>query len=75
MSEPQPIETAPKDGTVILTELGFCIYFDQRNWGSPVNHGKWVHCDTYGTPFDCADEGYCLCEPRFWMPVPKWIGG
>ncbi len=69
---PQPIETAPKDGTVILTECGFVLYIDQKNWGSPVRNG-WACCTPREEIFDCADNGNYYCEPKFWEPVPQWI--
>lgn len=68
-----PIATAPKDGSVILTECGFARYLNQRQWGSPVAHGKWASCDPQGNIFDCADNGDYLCEPERWTPVPEWI--
>ena len=70
---PQSIETAPKDGTVILTDQGLALYLDQRRWASPVSHGKWACCDPYGNIFECADNGDYLCEPSLWMPLPDWI--
>ncbi len=69
---PQPIETAPKDGTVILTDEGFVLYLDQKRWGSPVPHGKWALCDPGGYVFECADNGPFLCNPKLWEPVPDW---
>lgn len=71
--EPQPIETAPRDGSVILTECGFVRFLDQRRWGSAVPHGKWACCEPGGELFTCADEGESLCDPKRWTPVPEWI--
>lgn len=72
--EPQPIETAPKDGTVILTDCGFCKY-RKITWWSGKGDGKWVECDPFGSIYECADNGPWVCEPKFWTPVPEWIGG
>lgn len=69
----QPIATAPKDGTVILTDQGFALYLDQKNWGSTVQNGKWACCDPSGHIFTCADDGDYLCEPTRWSLVPDWI--
>lgn len=69
---PQPIETAPRDGTVILTDCGFAKWLDQRQWGSPIDHYQWTECDPYGNIYRCADNNY-LCHPRQWTPTPDWI--
>ena len=72
---PKPIETAPKDGTTVLTDCGFACWIDQRYWGSPVNDKKWVECDPFGNIYDDSDNGPWYCEPDLWEPVPDWIGG
>jgi len=69
---PEPIETAPKDGTVVLTDCGFARFRNQRNWGSPIHNG-WTECDPFGNIYECADNGAWLCNPKFWEPVPDWI--
>lgn len=69
---PQPIDTAPRDGTVVLTDTGFAVYVDQKCWGSPVTNG-WVECDPFGKIYDCADNGWWHCFPQSWVPVPDWI--
>jgi len=71
-NEPQPIETAITDGTVILAECGFCRFLNQRQWGSPINDGKWVECDPFGNIF-YTDDGPWECDPKFWTTVPEWI--
>jgi hypothetical protein len=68
---PNPIDTAPRDGTVILTDDGFALYMDSKLWGSPVNSG-WVSCFPDGKVFDCADNGSYYCSPKLWEPVPEW---
>ena len=57
----QPIETAPKDGTVILTDDGTAM-FDSA--------GRWVACGTSGYPYSCVDNGVYDLEPTVWMPLP-----
>lgn len=64
----QKIETAPKDGTVINTDVGFCRYVRQKDWGSPVPNNKWILCDAHGDLCHCVDEGYYICEPTVWFP-------
>lgn len=71
--EPQPIESAPRDGTTILTEHGFARYLDQKRWGSPVKHGEWAECSPDGRIYECADDGPWYCSPKWWTPVPTWI--
>lgn len=72
---PESIETAPRDGTVILTDAGFVRYLDlaYRAWASAVGRGSWACCDPAGHIFDCADHGYYLCEPELWEPMPAWL--
>jgi hypothetical protein len=70
---PQPIETAPKNGTTILSNLGLVIYINPKSWGSPVKKG-WANVDSYnGNVFDDSDYGILYCSPTKWLPVPKWI--
>lgn len=71
---PQPIDTAPRDGTVILTDCGFARFLDARRWASPITEG-WVECDPFGHIYECADNGEWYCSPKLWQPVPEWIGG
>lgn len=73
MKLPSSIDSAPRDGTVILTNEGFALFLDQKNWGSPVAHGRWASCDPSGFIFDCVDEGPYYCNPTIWMDVPEWI--
>jgi hypothetical protein len=53
----QPIETAPKDGTRVLT------YAPKRTWATQhiaINHfkqGVWQHCNSE-------------CPPTHWQPLP-----
>ena len=56
-----PIEAAPKDGTVILSDCG-TVKFDR----------VWLLCDRDGNVPRCADWGTEIAEqePRIWLPLP-----
>ena len=58
MSEWQPIETAPKDGTSILAidEDGFYFVVEYAGVLEPYGH-QWT-------------DGGTLLEPTHWMPLP-----
>jgi hypothetical protein len=71
---PQPIASAPRDGTVILTDVGFVLYIDESKWGSPVKSG-WANCSPQGSIYECADDGIYYDSPTIWEPVPDWIPG
>lgn len=55
----QPIETAPKDGEVILVSH---IFNDQIYWveAAKQKHGAWF-CPT----------GHAVHQPTHWMPLPS----
>jgi|14_taG_2_1085336.scaffolds.fasta_scaffold03928_6 hypothetical protein len=64
-NEWQPIETAPKDGSVILTSEGTARWLDDEF------HAFWVACDSQGCPYSCIEEGYYhLDNPCVWIPLP-----
>lgn len=75
----QPIDSAPKDGTPILTEEGVVMWrerrhmpYDTRRHMLVNKEGDWCHCDSCGSAFCCADEGpFWAGAPKFWMPLPK----
>lgn len=85
MTKPQPIETAPKDGTEILlltSDFGWVqgrwdasvrnFYKGQEGWASydPENaQGDWVSFWRIGDDTDL--RLYCGCTPHYWMPLPK----
>lgn len=73
MSNWDPIATAPKNGTVILTDEGTSCYLDQRNWGSPVKNG-WYLCFADGNIPCCADDGMSISaiDPKVWMKLPTF---
>lgn len=60
----RPIESAPKDGTIILG----AVDGETRL----LSWGKTSHVPMYG--FCLADQGaedFDLCEPTHWMPLPQ----
>lgn len=60
----RPIDSAPGDGTVVLTDQGTAAYVDRRHWGSPVTSG-WYLC-AWGDDPD-PDEDRRL-YPKRWLP-------
>lgn len=70
MTEWQPIETAPKDGSCII--LGWCGGYDSCPgfWMGNPKENYWEKVGWY----DEADRGAVLTakpmEPTHWMPLP-----
>jgi hypothetical protein len=61
------IESAPKDGTIIQTELGYVKFHDSIPNLTPA----WYSCNIYGIciTYDCGP----IMEffPKYWMPIPE----
>ena len=55
-SEWQPIETAPKDGTVVL------------GWCGPEDECRLMHF--YGRRWECPSGAWDSYSPTHWMPLP-----
>jgi hypothetical protein len=67
MTQWQPIETAPKDGTEFLVSNGSSIGFASY-WGD----GK-IHSHFASTKQSFFGDGSCvlLRDPTHWMPLPQ----
>jgi hypothetical protein len=65
----QPIETAPKDGTTILSDSGTVRYL---NLDEETTGWYLIGIGNYSPP-RCVDEGYNIsyCGPKWWMPIPE----
>lgn len=59
MSEWKPIESAPKDGTMVL--LGNAVHAWRTAGGWREAHQDW---------WDSRDEEGCEFPPTHWMPLP-----
>lgn len=66
----KPISSAPKD-YVILTDLGFAKFVDQRTYGSAVETG-WYICLGDGQIPSCSYDGIDISKinPQWWMDIP-----
>lgn len=67
----QPIETAPRDGTVVFTNAGTAMFVEQSSWRSPVTDG-WYLCTTDQEIPNCAEHAMEVSRisPTRWMPIP-----
>lgn len=61
------INTAPKDGTVIITDEGTACFVNQRNWGSPVPTG-WFLC-AFGCQPELSYDGQQPVNPSVWLEL------
>lgn len=66
----KPINTAPTDGTAVLTDKGTAC----------VHHGRttmprWYLCDTDGNIPTCAEDGVSISRihPTAWQEMPKYL--
>jgi hypothetical protein len=69
----QPIDTAPKDGQLVLVAFRRCIYTDDSRNRTKVREA-WLdpHCN--GGTWWLSTEGYALEgpeKPTHWMPLPE----
>lgn len=78
MNKPQPIDTAPTDGTVILTDAGIVCAWTNPNWDKV----EWMRCTPQGDELSPADYDSPLHmfdatpynpQPTLWVPLPDWI--
>lgn len=71
MSSMQPIKSAPRDGTVILTD-GTAKFLDKKNWCSRGCNG-WYLCDASGNVPSCADDGMSVSNiaPTKWKSLEE----
>lgn len=76
MSEWQPIETAPKDGTHVLLHVeGYVVeaWWDAEGYfydysKDEAAYGKWEVAKL--APHGCGCCSSELNPPKFWMPLP-----
>lgn len=64
MNHYQPIDTAPKDGTPILTDIGLVTY----------HHHSWILCDINGIGILTPSRHYYQCKPERWILLLADLG-
>ena len=63
----QPIETAPRDGTIILVWVdGECIVVRWLKWCNSNDPGRWELTRTGSY----AADGELYADPTHWQPLP-----
>lgn len=77
MSDWQPIETAPKDGTHVLVgtfpeapgivSRTVAHWFDSRSFGAKSGEAGWALSVNY----DGEHSGHGVAAPTHWMPLPE----
>jgi hypothetical protein len=67
----QPIETAPKDGTIILVCEDFlCYSVSWQKWYTPYNDWYYDWCIPNFLIDNIYSDGIIL-HPTHWMPLPE----
>jgi hypothetical protein len=54
----QPIETAPRDASIVIVYCAFCDLVNAAYWGGEVWYWVW------------SDPPETDCHPTHWMPLP-----
>lgn len=68
-----PIDTVPRDNTVILLGWDKSLNMHQDG-GGQASEGRWSHIGRIGWVFEWLPEGADLHpdpEPTHWMPLPE----
>ena len=68
MTNWQPIETAPKDGTVILLFVAPWVVAGYFDLDEDVYPWVWMDLDASGSLNGSRDDG---TRPAHWMPLPE----
>lgn len=64
----QSIGTAPRDGTVILSDAGLVRFCARNREG--LNGIGWYQCHLNGVVISHSDYGVYKEDPFWWMPIP-----
>lgn len=62
---PQPIETAPKNETYVLTDVGIAKFFHQDAKHGLMEMNEWVSPSLGGSR--------AFLEPTLWQPLPDFV--